>query len=820
MPTLREPAPSEPLVAQLVHGIAAAAHDVELEDTHQFTLLHFLDSDALIRTIFGYRALAPAEVNLLDAIGTRGDSKKARETRLLRQYRHLFHALLNFYVLRRPQDLPELRILQPHLSEFTRKVHDDPPTDDPAIHAATLRVLGTKETLDALLDKRKNEGYLNTAIREYLSDLAKGAPEVFWGIDLLSPQPHQRLGLLLDAGLKQATPFDVGASIFNHSYAANIRERLDELRAIPPESLRQRSQQNDAAAIAMIMLGISRQREERNLPLIRFYTETEPVRKLLSTGTSADLCTYPTDSTHDFWPASVHSCLRNEFYYLVRMVVPTLLFGKRTTQAPSNFLKDVRGLAWLIETETDQAELDSALDDLRAGGSSLVDLIDEFADLSFLQTVWPDWLPTAKETLHTSLRELGVSLSQLDSLSHSQSQYHSAIVLEIGRRQKQIESRTHQFATFGDIYANAFPAIHNSLAQLASSASALDDLSDALGLSRFGLRRDERRIVDIAKRLLAELIPMFESASDTVTDSSEARGESRTAGEVAGQSRRVTSELAEMLVSGGQDDFLAALALLFAVFADEAAAQAVDYGVREAPDNHASNEVDCAIAILGSISSITHYLTTAASGGSVVLLEQRVAELNSRLASMSPPDDRLTAALLLGRARVFFDSWYSLNPVTFTRTGRGSQTAVHLLHESFRLAGDALQLLNRGDPLYAWLVNFLLYGGTIADIHEPRPGSSLEELAEELISLRSIQHLASPWSYRFADTLAYYFFLGAHRAFERQADALVVHEFLSMAEDWMEMSMGPLDDEVSVHSKQIRAFRARLQQRALDAAGQ
>ncbi len=786
------------LVHRVVDAIAAAAHDIVLEHEHDYRILHFFDTDVLYATVFGYRAMHDVDefIRTKSEIKLRGVRRTPPSEA---EYRGLLRALLNFSRFSTEIDIPDIRMLQPHLSEWTTLLVDRPPQDDKRTVSQLLDQLGTGSAIKELVE-RANGGELE----KYLDQLTDVGPEIFINFDLLAPKPKERSLYLLDNGIAEETRFDFGPEILSYSEVRLVEQALHRRSPSRTHPTRELATMRDVAAIVMLIRGVDESRDKGlEFPLARFYTETDAMRHVLFRDRSiSQRCTYHQSSTTEEWPTSTHSVLRDEFYYLLRLVVPGLSFDVSKASVDSDFIRRITEVAEVASTSSDESEVYAALSSVQSGNGSLAEIVDELADLSFVERVWPEWRQhVAGLQKPNPLVDLAASISGLSEFDIANAKQ---LAQAIDNRLSAVQQRTEDFAAFSEVYVDAFSSVGDLYEEAVSLAGSRSRLSDALGLGRFGVWAAEGHVVRHAQHLLSSL----EVSGDLKT--SEADKLERC--------RRLARSLASAATLRAQDSFesFAALAVLFALFADRAVAEAYDPILREIGENGDGGdeiaELASATRVLGSIGALHASLRNARGRDAHRLAAEAVRKASEDLlADVDGHGMKLDdATRLLALARLHFDGWYAQHLRSGAELADADKRDDSLLEQAFALIEPALgaEIAERSD-VYAWVVNFALFGMTVSDRSDLLSGASPSSLTRELVALHGAAHRGAAWSYRFADTLAYHHFREAIRS---DGDAGTQRERIREAHRWIDEAckMGPLDKEVQAHADEIRNFSLEL----------
>ncbi len=796
------------LVRRVATAICAAAHDLELEQERKFEVLHFLDTDFLTSTVFGYRG---SDVTSMVRTGNHFARMSQRMPRGIverpgtgrTEFCGLFSAILNFGLESGLVSVPKFRVLQPHLAEWTFQLTGPGIKRKPGGYQQAVDALGVQAALAELADVVNRGQALTPEV--YVSALTDTGPELFVAFDLLAEDDRARSLRLMDGGLKEPTPFDFGDSLLSGPLVARVESVLSRYRfgeqEVKQSAKTARSHMNDVVALASLVKAVEGRSEERSTTIVRFYSETSSLREsLVGDEWLRSATTYTSEHVDDPWPHEVHSVLRDEYYYLVRLLVPSLSFDLDRARMEPEFAAEIIEVASAIRVGDDE-HLFEVLADLEGGSGGLAAVIDEMTSLRFLEKVWPEWLAGYEPRL---AEKVEIGAMPFDALAEYEEEHRAAIDGTIRQRVEEVEDRAQAYFFFTEIYSRTYSKVLRRMEELRSLALNDEALADALGLTRFGIVAIEDHVVDEASAILSSLDgPNLEGDND-------ANG--ATAAHVAQEIARAAAIDVEH-----PHRALAAAAILFSLFADAAASQvaeALARALNDASEGDTSfrREERLAASSLAAISRFHASLTRSRQMSSAEEVVALLAAAERQfLASMEVLGEGETAhrlkALILGRLR--FDAWHCLNPLGAAGghvPTAGSES--ELLVAAFGAVDP--DLLTTVDHVYPWLVNFLLYAAALGRVDEPLEGSSVHDLADALTELRSTTTLGTGWSYRFADTLAVYYQKRAEVA--RPKSLEVAKKFAEAAERWSELACadGVLDQEITSHRERIKALQLRL----------
>jgi hypothetical protein len=168
------------------------------------------------------------------------------------------------------------------------------------------------------------------------------------------------------------------------------------------------------------------------------------------------------------------------------------------------------------------------------------------------------------------------------------------------------------------------------------------------------------------------------------------------------------------------------------------------------------------------------------------------------------------AATALCQGYVLFRVWQRLNPAAMAaHPGRPAHRRYQELAErSLAIGLVALDECDPDAPEYALLINHCLYVAASTGAG----GTNLERQGELALRLVVYRRNAQPWSYRFDDTLGYFYYARAARSLAelgdaRDADRVLgsVSEDLAESKRWIaRIGDDPADDVVTAHRGLIR----------------
>jgi hypothetical protein len=741
---------------RFLESLAAAAHDIQLEQRGA-RIYHFFDSDFLGRIIFGYRDSLNHELIL---------ASKSRDDEAAAAQRLLMGALFG-------QGIgvpPLMRALPPHLYEVRRAVGRPGSGDDDYGTDLTIDELGLKELLDELLASLDSE-----TPDEVLARLLEHGPRIFWGVELLSGRWETRLGRVLKLGVSEPSPLDDDAEAAAGSVFDVMARYVGHATGDIPQQGRV-SGLRDAMALTALATGVNRGLGHDPPPMVvRFYTETRrivnawrnhpEVRSLLSYD--------PGDSARLDVEQAMSSVLRTPEYYLIRALISDL--GHPTDGAEAAEAKEAtrvsqvgRDLADAVVDLRRGGLSPSELSAVQIGASTIGEYMAEVTDLSSYSTGWRTLVTNIPQGLRGDLG------TQLKDVVKGEQQRSDALKESFRKQVEQLTRRTRRVAEFTDTYVHVLARLNQWSGGLRPRHGTY---VQHVGLPRWGFTA-----ADVDERVLHHLVDSYE---EWVSENGTSAG-----GELATVRVRFVIDIAYRLAAirsaplSAPDRLGEIVALLGFLWHIDDFASVAQYGdaLIEGIELRRSRRGSGAAAPeaeeherLGRLGGkIENFVAAAKLSAAVVTtgrsaespadaLVARAHELVEKLDDEKRRFPSAPEARGLTQAYILFTAWLSLNRTVMAYRGLESQRIRQpaLAKESLAICLRVLEASESTSPMHAWLLNLTVYIAAVARIDHP----DHSRLATELMVCRLSEGQA--WSYRFDDTLSYYYYVRAARAVSR-----------------------------------------------------
>jgi hypothetical protein len=793
---------------RFLEALAAAAHDVQLEQRGA-RIYHFFDSDFLGRIIFGYRD--PLNHELILASNSRDGGAAAAQ-------RLLMGALIG-------QGIgvpPLMRALPPHLYEVRRAVGRPWSGDERYGTDLTIEELGLKGLLDELLASLDSE-----TPDKVLARLLQYGPRIFWGVELLSGRWETRLGRVLNLGVSEPSPLDDDAEAASGSVFDLMARYVGHSTGDVAQQGRV-SGLRDAMALAALAAGVNRGLgQDPPRMVVRFYTETRrildawrkhpEVRSLLSYD--------PGDSAKLDVEQVMSSVLRTPEYYLIRALISDLGHPKDDADAAS-----AGGATRVSQIGRDLAD---AVVDLRRGGLSPSDLsmvqigastigeyMAEVTDLSSYSTGWRALMTNIPPGLRGDLA------AQLKEVIRGEQQRSGALEESFRKQVRELTTRTRRVAEFTETYVHVLARLNQWSGGLRPRHGTY---VQHVGLPRWGFTS-----ADVDEHVLHHLVDSYEEwVSENLTSAGGELATSRARFVIDIAHRLAAIRSAPLSAPDRLGEIVALLGFLWHIDDFASVAQHGDAlvegielrrsrrggrsGAPEAEDHNKLGRLGGKIENFVAAAKLSAAVVTAGRSAEsrADALVVRAHELVDELEDKERRFPTAPEARGLTQAYILFTAWLSLNRTVMAHRGvdppRIRQPA--LAKESLGICLRALEASEPTSPMHAWLLNLTVYIAAVARLDHP----DHSRLATELMVCRLSEGQA--WSYRFDDTLSYFYYVRAARAVSQaRADAAEgkrliesARKDLTEAQRWLDRLPQEVDTiDVVAHRGLLRELEVEL----------
>lgn len=539
----------------------------------------------------------------------------------------------------------------------------------------------------------------------------------------------------------------------------------------------------DAAAVVSLAR-ILRGDYAESQPLVRFYTETEALKKCWKTHRFVrQLLSSPENSSKDLSDERFF-CARDADYFILRTLFPSLCFPavRRTSKAESASYEELLLVSEELEAVVQTLDQPKGLTperraellELTISGRSLRSHLDDFQSLSFLSAVWLQYEPTV------AMGEFVDGLVEI--WSYAKDRADDAIKQRVLEQYEEVmrkledsvqEIRAWQ-VTFLEVQKHA-----QDLEKRLGGLTAPDPMRD-LGMVRWGVN------------LTSEQKDRFETV---------VRG-----------------------LSSGEEEWWHTCAEL---------TTALEGTVEDPGDCFDLCMVLWSLSWFGAIHKLVERFEKDVSDGEYPLelqLLATAAELMTRNLSDDSADEMISSVkarvfqmkesnrvrYLVGLGFLMYQAWFAdfdgIRPLDGYRN-RSERIWVERAKECFDLGAQSAASLPERSLLWSFAINQSAFVGVLTGVRH-------EETREFLRALASLEPHGTIWNYRFADTLGYFHFLNARRlwlknkgarASESQTRKRVQFELKASLDYFLgdtELSYG--DREIGKHKAELMMFASEI----------
>jgi hypothetical protein len=744
-------------VERFANALALALFDRELEFLGE-KITYYYDTDVIFKMIMGLE------------VEVAGSSASSEEL--------LVRALLSCGYL------GEFCMLRPHAfelnEELRRQKQFSTVRDQNAFLAKARGFLRSKQILEimsVLHDVATGDGAFafeneNARVRHFLGILKDSPGRTFACIEQVNGTWWERLQRYYDKEL-----------LCLHKLGPEVQELLrtheEVLRRINAILLMYRPRYTinvfqDAVALTILHELIRARDEGASNEIVRFYTETAPMREAIYSNESLrGLLSYQTLLAHEVHtPPGAEVVVRDSNYFIMRAWFEELAL--EAADADMSSLEALKSLSMRLEDllYLRGDSLEKAISGVRHDGRELGDLIDAFEKLAIMDYVW------AGGRVPSDLRELEVLRKWVEVFEFAERPDTDVIVFEqIREVRAELESRVSTMRVWTSDFERLLRATVDTRSRVRGRVT---DLMRDLGLVRWGyvLSYNEREhLLDALESLLQE-----DAINLTVEVS-----------RIAAQIQEARYEMRQCLVMCG---------MLWALGCFQ---YIVDL-VSECKDNNKDEQLPPSLLVIQAAAEIR----TGELGNRDARREtvNQVWELQ-----MSVPGNQ-RAGILLGVGYVLYHAW----KLEWIASGLG----VHETHElgveiqewaqrSFSLGEEAYKLLRVGELAWSYSINHCAYVGIVTGVEPEKTWRYLDELVR-------LETLPAFWNARFADTIGSYYLLRAERVWNKSSEEL--RKGLDLAEDFVrarkyfdwakEHSIGDID--VEEHINRLNMLKDKYEQ--------
>lgn len=702
-------------VRSFTHNLALAIHDRNIE-LNGGRILYYYDADAVFGMIVGFED--SDERNWESEAGTKN---------------YLVRALLSCNFLGR------IHILRPHARELHKNIRRKAPNPKSLSNQEAY-----KAKLNDFLNKRKTIHSLEK-LRHTLEELPGEEPrsnrdkpsrflealrgvgvETFLAMEMINGLWPSRLRRFFDSRLLDFDEMGPEMEELIES-SANILYDINLILRSPLEESGERRQRTqnilqDAAALTMLHQMIRNRENDSNAPLVRFYTETKPLRTEWKTNNKLrQLLSYPdSDSARETWdeahlPPDASGIFRGSDYFIMRARFRRLAPNAEPRSIED--LEELRDQLWKL-LPMSEGELNKALEQGKFQGESLGTMIDKFQKLSLMESLWsPDRLPEdAFNLFHKWTKVFDFARGE---------EVQAELDTQVASIWQDLENR------IGGI--DAWNNRHKKLEDARKSQDRpykihpdLDNLKRDLGLVRWGMNLDE----DNWNKLKLALANLFEG------DEKDAMGECF----------QLATEWSEAQANLEKCKFICTLLWYLGLFSE------IDELLAAFLKNRERDEYQ------KFLPSLTVWQASAKLKGEMVHSLQQRRELVARvlpIVARAPQESPKDAACLLGAGYVLFHAFKSEvdedQLPLLAKSRIGDAELIEWAEQSLSAGEKALSFFYKKDPLsYAFAVNHCAYVAMVT-------GEDIAKILEYIHKLTPIEPKKKVWQGRFADTMGYYY---------------------------------------------------------------
>lgn len=740
------------VVARFAKALTTALYDVDLESTRK--VYFFYDADSIVPVILGFRQL--------------GRSSYRRSEREL-----LVRSLLSSGYL------GKAHVLRPHALELdevfrAEATYQSSPGRDQFREDLTafLQEWGVYGDLADLVAAMRAETDDNVRIERFVARLQELGAHAFIAIELANGAWQQRFRRLFRNTLVlERVEVDFAETLASDAFR-RVNEALNSARR--PRAGIALNNVRDAAALALLSERIRRSLQDQSAPLVRFYTETSALHRLL-VGESElrTLLAYP-DATirESIYAKDCTAILRDADYLSVRAAFGALAFAGMSSVSVGDSMvsiSELRGVARQLDmvlSSRPTTTWEEALSVIRLGDRALETVVADFENLSFIQAVWRNYPPPP------ALKDALVDLPIVWDFIKGKADIIDAYVR---KELTTLFKRLDDTLTNARAWAQDLKTILKAAEHLNHRLQEYDrpDVMRDLGLIRWGVILSEEEKIDLNANVDALLSGDEARITTVASELAYTCKECKTA-----EQCRVSSAVLWLL---GLHDMIVRVTDAFAA--------------------GRSGDIPGDLILVGA---------AARSRGATPLRTAEKAAILERLRQMEGTlESGRRGSYLVGVGYVAFNFW--LSEQTDSRAVLESEHREPTLREEWvRLSlesGERAIDLLRDDPLgRAFALNHCVYVGCVSKIVPDRTRVHIRALNE-------LRKYTDVWHYRFADTLAYDTYLTALRRWEHsrrlglevtgRLRADVCEMLQSARRSLSEASPDFGDPEIAIHRKEI-----------------
>ncbi len=737
------------------NALRIALCDKRLEVTKPITF--YYDADVVLRMILGFQQF-------------RYDIHPVRDERIL-----LVRALLcSGY-------LGEVHLLRPHALEI-----------DEVLHSKFARVReGNTEDLERDLGDFLDEWHvratfdvlhqaieqtpLESRVDRFYEELKEVGHESFTPIELANGDWRQRLARFArDQLIKFTDPAPSLRLTLKDPVLWEIRDIIAKARKGKKEL--SHSILRDATALALLHQQIRNREEGRDLPLVRFYSETEVLRGAWQRNRRLkELLSYKPGGEFAETGEELRFCFRDADYFIVRASFEELRFPKLKTSRPAASEVSLENLEAVTRELGAVLKEQGTLDNIYLENAPLKDYIEQFESLSFLRSFWVRYKPPK------AMNKFVAGLAEVWAFARegpTGEAVRNRIAREIKEVQKELRSTVQDLRDRYQLFYSIQKFSDEFLRGKTKFFRSPDPIKD-LGLIRWGIELPPESIEQF-NALMAMLL----------ADEDE-------------KWWRGCAELTDLVrsIDHNFDQCALACAALWSLRNFTTIVAALDQY------NRSAGALPTSFLLLRAAANL-HAKNLPFNVKSELLAE--TTQLIDQLSTKVRPK------FLIGLGYLYFHSWEPEKHRDYSKNPQANAIKAQLdtwLETSFRLGEEAVETLESFTLYWAFAVNHCTYVGSVGELG----GQRINPYLNRLIKLENHREL---WNYRFADTLAYYYYLMAKNLFEESGkpanqltsqDRQIIHANLKSAFDVYARARDYFGDmEIPTHLNEINTFCAQV----------
>lgn len=694
-------------VQRFADALELALWDKALEEKEEIT--YYYDADVVMRMILGFQQFKYSHGAVTDA-----------RTLLVR-------ALLSSGYL------GKVHLLRPHALEVDEALRSKLSSKDghaPGDFKKDLEFFleewSVRELFDELHAVTKERRRVRGKVELFLEKLRDVGHDSFIPIELASGNWQQRLvGLAEKEVLKFGSRADFRLSL-SDPIVWEFREIIDGARAERRESVRlSRSILRDATALGTLHHQIKRREAGQDVPLVRFYTETEILTEAWAQNPRmVELLSYGRDSgARDINRTARQFIFRGRDYFVVRASFAALCFRPLVVRhhSPGTSVAQLREVAdTLFEVlRRDDGELTDFIERRVVGSLPLKAYLEEFESLSFLRSIWVEYKPP--ELMKRLVKGIEAvwdfaGKGKTGREMRRQIQKQEEDVRE--RLRLEVEDIRTWYHVFEEIQKASHGALHGSV-----QAFTVPDPVKDLGLIRWGIELSKERVEEF-KELMRPILAVEEEE----------------------EWWRGCADLADR-VSNVDGEFEQCAFVCAALWALNS--YSLVLRVLEQYQEQVEDIPPCFVLLRAAAEIHSRKLTW----------EEREELLTGVVAVVNQLEAETQARFFVGLGYLYFHSWL-IETEKGLVVGQEEKPCVGTvrswLEKSFEFGRAAVSDLDDQTLAWAFAVNHCAYVGTLGGLEPTRVEPFLEKLGK-------LEARPEVWNYRFADTLGYSYYLGARR---------------------------------------------------------